>query len=113
MPHGATPSRWCVCQFHHFGCVNYLDFSAGGAAGVASLVGAGVGAGVAGASVALFSPAGAAAGGGLVAPAGTTDRLPGRPEMIVRASEVTMKITAAAVVAFESIVAAPRWPKAV
>ena len=18
MPHGATPSRWCVCQFHHF-----------------------------------------------------------------------------------------------
>ena len=20
MPRGATPSRWCVCQFHHFGC---------------------------------------------------------------------------------------------
>src|SRR5436190_2717626 len=19
MPRGATPSRWCVCQFHHFG----------------------------------------------------------------------------------------------
>jgi hypothetical protein len=18
MPYGATPSRWCVCQFHHF-----------------------------------------------------------------------------------------------
>jgi hypothetical protein len=22
MPFGATPSRWCVCQFHHFRGVN-------------------------------------------------------------------------------------------
>ena len=22
MPRGATPSRWCVCQFHHFGFFN-------------------------------------------------------------------------------------------
>src|SRR2546428_135210 len=23
-PRGATPSRWCVCQFHHFGEVLFL-----------------------------------------------------------------------------------------
>src|SRR5687767_5192001 len=23
-PCGATPSRWCVCQFHHFGEVDYF-----------------------------------------------------------------------------------------
>jgi hypothetical protein len=38
MPRGATPSRWCVCQFHHFGCLrNYLDLSVAGALGAASL----------------------------------------------------------------------------
>src|SRR6266516_6311351 len=25
MPRGATPSRWCVCQFHHFGEV-FISF---------------------------------------------------------------------------------------
>jgi hypothetical protein len=24
MPRGATPSRWCVCQFHHFGEIVYF-----------------------------------------------------------------------------------------
>ena len=24
MPHGATPSRWCVCQFHHFRIKTFL-----------------------------------------------------------------------------------------
>src|SRR4030095_1093700 len=124
MPRGATPSRWCVCQFHHFGrSKTYLDFSvAGGVAGC----GAGVGAGgvvvappAGGASDGLFSPGGGVPGvagvagvaaGGVVAFAGTTDRVPGRPETIVNASEVTMKMIAAAVVAFESSVAEPRCP---
>src|SRR5213080_2527551 len=26
-PRGATPSRWCVCQFHHFGEV-FISFPA-------------------------------------------------------------------------------------
>jgi hypothetical protein len=26
MPHGATPSRWCDCQFHHFRLKNSLCF---------------------------------------------------------------------------------------
>src|SRR5262250_3218376 len=25
MPFGATPSRWCVCQFHHFRTLQLLD----------------------------------------------------------------------------------------
>src|SRR5262245_14082017 len=35
-PRGATPSRWCVCQFHHFGFSNSSRyfFSGVGAAGV-------------------------------------------------------------------------------
>ena len=92
---------------------NYFAFS-GGAAGAASLFS--VGAGVLGVASAGFSGAapGAAAGvAGVVAFAGTTDRLPGLEATIVNASEVTMKIIAAAVVAFESNVAVPRWPNAV
>src|ERR1700759_2263532 len=27
MPLGATPSRWCVCQFHHFRALNYFAFN--------------------------------------------------------------------------------------
>jgi hypothetical protein len=27
MPLGATPSRWCVCQFHHFRALNYFTFN--------------------------------------------------------------------------------------
>jgi hypothetical protein len=68
-------------------------FSAGGVAGVV--------AGVAG------------AGAGVVAFDGTTDLLPAWPETIVNASEVTMNMIAAAVVALESRVADPRCPNAV
>src|SRR5688572_6478722 len=113
MPRGATPSRWCVCQFHHFGCLikaYLLDFSSAGA-GAASLfsVPAGLGAGAA----SFCSAAGGGVAGAGVAFAGTTDRLDGLLDMIVSAREVTMKMTAAAVVAFESSVAAPRWPNVV
>jgi hypothetical protein len=109
---------------------DYLDFSAGAgfasfgaefagaAAGAAPLV---EGAGLAG--VASFTGAfsvGAAGGcagfgvdAGAVAPDGTTDRLPDLLDRIVSASDVTMKMIAAAVVALESNVAAPRCPKAV
>ena len=93
----------------------YLDFSAGGGAGVAGAAGVD--------SAGLFSPAGGAAGGvagvagvagaGDVAPAGTTERLPGLPETMVSANDVTIKIIAAAVVAFDSNVADPRCPNAV
>ena len=78
-----------------------------GAAGVASLFSGATD----GTSAGFGVPAGAGAGAGAVA--GTTDRLPVLVDTIVSASEVTIKITAAAVVAFESTVAAPRWPKAV
>jgi hypothetical protein len=27
MPLGATPSRWCVCQFHHFRTLNCFIFN--------------------------------------------------------------------------------------
>src|SRR5688572_32650318 len=82
-----------------------LDFSSGGA-GAASFVSppAGLGAGAA-SLVSDFCSAGAGAGAGAVA--GTTDRLPGSLDMIVNTSDVTMKMIAAAVVAFESSVAAP------
>ena len=78
-----------------------------GAAGVASLFSGATD----GTSAGFGVPAGAGAGAGAVA--GTTDRLPVLADTIVSASEVTIKITAAAVVAFESTVAEPRWPKAV
>lgn len=52
-------------------------------------------------------------GAGVVAFAGTTDLLPGLADTIVSAREVSMKIKAAAVVAFERIVPLPRCPKAV
>ena len=51
--------------------------------------------------------------GGVVAFTGTTERPPGVLETIVNASEVTIKMIAAAVVAFERTVAVPRWPNAV
>ena len=73
--------------------------------GVASFAGASTGA--------AFGSADFGAVAGAVAPDGTTDRLPVLLDRIVSASEVTMKIIAAAVVALESSVAAPRWPKAV
>ena len=76
-----------------------------GAAGVASLFSGG--------TVGTSAGFGVSAGAGAGAVAGTTDRLPVLVDTIVSASEVTIKITAAAVVAFESTVAAPRWPKAV
>ena len=119
MPRGATPSRWCVCQFHHFGYRTYLVFSpAGGVVGAGAGVSAGGVAGAAGVSAGLFSAGGVAGGvvaGGVVTGtvAGTTDRLPGRPETIVNARDVTMKMIAAAVVAFDRRVAWPRCPKAV
>jgi hypothetical protein len=100
--------------------IYFDDFSAGGA-GVAG-GGAGLCAGggavslpAAGASAGLGSPAGAAvpAGTGVFASEGTTERLPGLPERIVSPSDVTMKMIAAAVVAFESNVADPRCPNAV
>ena len=78
-----------------------------GAAGVASLFSGGT----VGTSAGFGVSAGAGVGAGAVA--GTTDRLPVLDDTIVSASEVTMKITAAAVVAFESTVAVPRWPNAV
>jgi hypothetical protein len=56
---------------------------------------------------------GVVAGAGAVVPVGTTDRLPDLLDRIVSASDVTMKMIAAAVVALESNVAAPRCPKAV
>jgi len=93
---------------------------AGAAAGAAPLVeGAGL-AGVASFPGALsVGAAGGSAGfgfgavAGAVAPDGTTDRLPDLLDRIVSASDVTMKMIAAAVVALESNVAAPRCPKAV
>ena len=122
MPRGATPSRWCVCQFHHFGqSKSYLVFPVAGgvAGGVAGACAGGVVVAPPGgaASDGLFSAGGVVAGGvagavgvaaGVTAFAGTTDRVPGRDEIIVNASEVTMKMIAAAVVALESSVAEPR-----
>ena len=78
-----------------------------GAAGVASLFSGATD----GTSAGFGVSAGAGVGAGAVA--GTTDRLLVRVDTIVSASEVTIKSTAAAVVAFESTVAEPRWPKAV
>ena len=98
----------------------YLDFSGAGGVGVDGAAGAGACAGgvVAGAagvaSAGLFSAGGVVAGvvvAGTVA--GTTDRLPGRAETIVNARDVTMNMTAAAVVAFDNRVAEPRCPNAV
>src|SRR5262249_4360293 len=65
--------------------------------------------GAAGAGAGVAGVAGAAAGAAGLAPdSGQTDPEPAGPAMIVSASEVTMKIIAAAVVAFESNVAEPR-----
>jgi hypothetical protein len=44
---------------------------------------------------------------------GTTDLPPGALETMVSARDVTIKMIAAAVVAFERTVAVPRWPNAV
>jgi len=101
-----------------------LDFSVAGGVGVDGAAGAGACAGgaVAGAagvaSAGLFSAGGVVPGGvvaGTVAgtDAGTTDRLPERPETIVNARDVTMNMIAAAVVAFDNRVAEPRCPNAV
>ena len=100
------------------------DFSCwpAGAGGVAGVAGGGVsfagsfaaGAGVAGVSAGGVVVDGVVDGaGGVVALTGTTDRPPGVLDTIVSARDVTMKRMAAAVVAFERMVAAPRWPNAV
>ena len=116
MPRGATPSRWCVCQFHHFGEVEkrcYLVCVGSVFVGSALLAGsgafAGSAAGCAG-GVAAGVAAGGVAGAGALASAGMIERDPGRAAMIVIVSDVTMKMIAAAVVALESKVAPVRWP---
>ena len=101
----------------------YLDFSVAGGVGVDGAAGAGACAGgvVVGAagvaSAGLFSAGGVAgvvvAGTVAGTDAGTTDRLPERPETIVNARDVTMNMIAAAVVAFDNRVAVPRCPNAV
>src|SRR5687768_2862299 len=88
------------------------DFSAG--AGAGSFVSGAAGAGAAGAASLFSVPVaggvvvGVVGAAGVVAFVGTTVRPPGLLDRIVSASDVTMKMIAAAVVAFERSVAAPR-----
>src|SRR5438067_13612882 len=102
-PCGATPSRWCVCQFHHFGEVDRVYFFSGVLGGAGVVAGAGAFCGAGGWDCFCCCCC--------LAPSRMTELPPDcLPIIIVSASEVSIKIIAAAVVALLSMVPAPRAP---